>query len=522
MRRRYFRFFKRPALCLAAAATVGACCALALTGPSAGSTQTAERAGAAAAGRPPVVLIVFDAFPTVSLLNAHRRIDGVRYPTFARLAADSTWFPYATTSVDETGRAFREIFTSRTSWRFAKPNYAQHPNNLFTLLGRRYHIEDGEEGTSFCPKRLCPNVRPQTKESIEAMLQAGRPERFMAWLERFSTSRRPTFYFKHVLLPHPPWVYLPSGHTYYDGPSERVVSRDDWDSIPWLSQQKYQRFLLHVEFADRLLGRVLDQLRATGLYDRSLIVVTADHGESFGRPGHDGRDVDRRNVGDIALKPLFVKLPFQHAGKVDRRHVRNFDILPTIARVARLRPGWRVEGRSVFGPAARRIPLSTVMAARNGARIRLSPKSLRRLTADSLRLKLKLFGTTRGPFGIGPHRELQGTPAARWPALPASALRAELDTPNWYRGLRLASQSLPVKVTGRLAGPGSGNPVDLAVAVNGTIEATAPAIAVDQSSSRLFTVMIPEASLREGANTVQLFAIEGGADTPALRPLGGT
>ena len=34
--------------------------------------------------------------------------------------------------------------------------------------------------------------------------------------------------------------------------------------------------------------------------------------------------------------------------------------------------------------------------------------------------------------------------------------------------------------------------------------------------------MIPEDSLREGANTVQLFAIEGGPDTPALRPLGGT
>ncbi len=67
-----------------------------------------------------------------------------------------------------------------------------------------------------------------------------------------------------------------------------------------------------------------------------------------------------------------------------------------------------------------------------------------------------------------------------------------------------------MKVTGRLAGPGSRAPLDLAVAVNGTIEATAPAIALDPSSNRLFTVMIPESSLRQGANTVQLFAIEGG------------
>ena len=135
----------------------------------------------------------------------------------------------------------------------------------------------------------------------------------MSWVERFSPSRRPTFYFKHVLLPHSPWMYLPSGHTYYNGPSENGVSWEHWYSIPWLIQQKYQRHLLQLEFTDRLLGRVLDKLHATGIYDRSLIVVTADHGESFGRPGN-GRQFDRRTVGDIALKPLFVKLPFQHAG----------------------------------------------------------------------------------------------------------------------------------------------------------------------------------------------------------------
>jgi hypothetical protein len=78
-----------------------------------------------------------------------------------------------------------------------------------------------------------------------------------------------------------------------------------------------------------------------------------------------------------------------------------------------------------------------------------------------------------------------------------------------------------VKVSGQLAGPGSQAPADIAVAVNGTIAATGPAL-LDGRSSRFFTVMIPQSSLREGANTVQLFAIEGGRGAPALRPLGGT
>ena len=107
---------------------------------------------------------------------------------------------------------------------------------------------------------------------------------------------------------------------------------------------------------DQLLGQVLDRLEETGLYDRSLVVVTADHGESFGLPG-EGRDIRAPgHAVDIALKPLFVKLPGQHRGKIVRRHVRNIDITPTVARVTGLRPRWRVQGRSLIGAPARRIP----------------------------------------------------------------------------------------------------------------------------------------------------------------------
>ena len=84
--------------------------------------------------------------------------------------------------------------------------------------------------------------------------------------------------------------------------------------------------------------------------------------------------------------------------------------------------------------------------------------------------------------------------------------------------VQLASQQPPVKVTGRLAGPGSDAPLDIAIAVNGTIEATAPSYAVARGSSPLFSSLIPETSLREGVNTVQLFAIQNG---PTLSPIGG-
>jgi Sulfatase len=474
---------------------------------------------AAARPRPPVVMIVFDEFSTISLLDSRGRIDAARYPSFARLARDATWYPYATASLDETGRAIRSLFTSSTPWRWLRPNYANHPHNLFTLLGRKYRMEASEEASSFCPKRLCPNVRPQTQGSIEAELSSGRPERFLSWTDKLVPSKRPTFYLKHTLLPHAPWLYLPSGHIYSNGPSEAALPADIWKSDPWLIRQVYQRHLLQVEFTDSLVGRALNQLQANGLYDRSMIVVTADNGESFGRPGY-GHLINRRNVSDIALTPLIVKLPFQRAGRIDRRHARTVDVVPTIARVARLRPDWRLEGFPLFGAGTRKIPSVTIMRERSGHRIRLSLRNLRRRSAEALRLKLRLFGSgDSGPglYGIGPHPELVGTPAASWQALPAGSRRADLDNVSRFGNVSLDSP--PVKLTGRLAGAQSTAPLDMAIDVNGTIVATAPAIAPRQGAPRIFSVLIPESSLRDGENAVQLFAIEPG---PALRPLGGT
>ena len=63
-----------------------------------------------------------------------------------------------------------------------------------------------------------------------------------------------------------------------------------------------------MQYVDTLLGRLLDALRANGLYDDAVIVVAADHGASF-VTGKPRRPATRDNVGAIAPVPLFVKLP---------------------------------------------------------------------------------------------------------------------------------------------------------------------------------------------------------------------
>lgn len=489
--------------------------AVAVAGCGGGSPE----AGTSAARHPPVVMLVFDEFSTVSLLDEHGGIDSARYPNFAALAREGSWFPYATASLDETGRAMRSLLTGRTTPRYAKPNYANNRHNIFTLLARSYRLRASEEVTSLCPRRLCPESRDQTQRSILHKLAVGRPQRFSRWLASVRPSARPTFYFKHVLFPHAPWRYLPSGRSYSDGPTAKLFSWRFQHFNRWLVNQRYQQHLLQVAYTDRLLGKLLASLRSTRLYDRALVVVTADNGESFGRLGN-GHEIAPQNAAEIGLTPLFVKLPGQRRGETVGRHVRTIDVLPTIARVAHVRPDWRVEGRSVVGPPARRIPSSALLIQRSGHRLRLSLAALRRRAAESARLKAGLFGSGAASlYAVGPSQVMHGTPVGRWPALPAGGTRAVLDLADRYARVRLASGFVPVKVMGRLTGPGSDKPADIAVAVNGTIAATAPTVAPRAGGTQYFSALLPEEMLREGANSVALFAIVPGAGGPGLRPL---
>ena len=58
------------------------------------------------------------------------------------------------------------------------------------------------------------------------------------------------------------------------------------------------------------------KLKAEGIWDKALVVLTADHGVSF-IPGQHRRSVTAANFSDIASVPLFVKLPHEKVGRID-------------------------------------------------------------------------------------------------------------------------------------------------------------------------------------------------------------
>lgn len=92
-----------------------------------------------------------------------------------------------------------------------------------------------------------------------------------------------------------------------------------------------------LHYLDRQLGSLVRHLRNSGLYDRTLFVVTSDHGESFGE--HGLMDHQYGLYEHLIAVPLLMRLPGgQRSAEAYRSPVQLIDLLPTMA-------GW-LEGGS--------------------------------------------------------------------------------------------------------------------------------------------------------------------------------
>ena len=188
-------------------------------------------------------------------------------------------------------------------------------------------------------------------------------------------------------------------------PRRSRTTRGRWHASDFRVDQALQQHLLQVGYVDRLVGALVRRLEETGLYDRALVVVAADHGIGF-EPGGSARSVTEENLPDIAGVPLFVKYPGQRRGLVDRRDAETIDIVPTIADVIGVPIPWHVDGRSLRGkPVVRRV---WVRGPRSGS-VSAPANAVAAGVLSTARRNAALFGQGRDSlYRLGPHQELLG------------------------------------------------------------------------------------------------------------------
>jgi hypothetical protein len=320
-----------------------------------------------------------------------------------------------------------------------------------------------------------------------------------------SNDPRPTLYFLHTVLPHWPFVYLPSGRRWAldDRPLDGY-KEGHW-LTSWAALEGEQRYLLQLGYTDRALGLILRKLRAAGLYDRSLVIVTGDEGESF-RGDDQRRRATATNTDDIAFVPLFVHLPGQKKGRVNDSLAPSIDILPTIAHVLHVPIPWRIDGQSLIG---RKLPPDgPVSVARDVGVITRPLSELRARRRRTLAYQLSTFGSSTFDrlFRLGPHPALVGRKVSSLSVRPSPKATVRIDGRSYYAAVDPSTDFVPTHVSGSVTGT-HGAQLDLAIAVNGTISSVTRTH-LDQGQIR-FATFVPESSLRPGSNAVDVFAVRG-------------
>ena len=446
------------------------------------------------------------------------------------------------------------------------PHAMDHPQSLFTVLAGTYEMHTAGALVQLCPKGLCildderdapqrlramvsdlaivyphlllsadlrallPSIgqtwrgfgRDETHDPRS--LRLGHPrervrrasrdrwENAMRFIQRIEPANVPTLHFVHLMLPHSSFTYLPSGKTYRasdgipgltgDTPQDKLHAGDTWNV-----EQIYQRHLLQVGAVDRLLGELLAHLERTGLYDRTLLVVTADHGVSF-QAREPVRYATKHTFQDILPVPLLIKAPFQDQGRIDDRPTELIDVLPSIADMLETALPWPVDGRSVLQPTPARGNEATVRRAEGTERVAFS--GLTEAMGRSAERRHDLFGSGQwypAHYARGRYAALVGQRVEELLDESPTAIEVALDRPEAFLDVDPASDFMPVLMTGEVRS-GEEDIRALAIAVNGTIATvTEPwKVAIGGREGR-WSAVVPERVLRPGRNAVETFAV---------------
>ena len=244
--------------------------------------------------------------------------------------------------------------------------------------------------------------------------------RAFALLQEVRAERRPFFLFLNYMDAHAPYIPTqPFRDRFADKDNQGTVSAQDFivlrdavaagRTVPSDAQQRYliSQYDAGIATIDFRVGEILAKLRELGLYDNTLIFITADHGESFGE--HNLMEHGFGALYDDQIRvPLLVKYPGQREASRSDAMVSQVDFLPTILEAAKIPPPPGLEGQSLRSP---RDPSSGVVFAESGPRRDEKDNARLRGTRRAARnARFKLIWWSDGPPEFF---DLAGDPAER-------------------------------------------------------------------------------------------------------------
>jgi choline-sulfatase len=259
----------------------------------------------------------------------------VRTPNIDALASEATVFEQAYTHSPQTLPAHTSILSGQLPF-----DHGVRDNIGFTVKPGQWFIQRAlhERGwptggfVSAYVLRSATRIN-QGFDTFDSDLPAASPElsigqvqrdgsQTLAAAEKWLAARdaKPFFLFVHFYEPHKPYA-----------PPTRFAQYGPYDG--------------EIAYADELVGRLFDRLRAAKLYDRATIILLADHGEGLG--DHGEQEHGMFLYRETTHVPLMVKLPGRHPARRIAAPVQHIDLAPTILDLVGLPAPPGLHGRSL-------------------------------------------------------------------------------------------------------------------------------------------------------------------------------
>lgn len=128
------------------------------------------------------------------------------------------------------------------------------------------------------------------------------------------------------------WVHLFDPHQPYLPPA------------PYDSEYSNDLYSGEVAYTDNELGKLFNRLREIGAYDKTVIVITGDHGEALGEKGETTHSYFAYN--NTIHIPYIIKVPGMKGREIEE-NVSHIDIFPTVCDLLNINVPSHIQGESL-------------------------------------------------------------------------------------------------------------------------------------------------------------------------------
>ena len=254
---------------------------------------------------------------------------GLRLPDESLTMAEVLWNRgYRTMAVAANTTFLQRAFHLDQGFQY----YSQPNPMLFLARTERFFLRSDLS-------RLLAHYFPPSTSQRAYRTAANVNREVFALLQQAQAEKQPFFLFVNYMDAHQPYFPLPPYDVKYPG-QDRTLTYSQYFAIEFgalsgrrpytdtdrrRDQSQYDGGIAYI---DACLGDLFKRLKELGLYDNTMLIVTSDHGQSFGEKmlvGH-GTSVYQEQV----RVPLIIKYPWVGEATVDGSLASHVDILPTV------------------------------------------------------------------------------------------------------------------------------------------------------------------------------------------------